>query len=314
MVGMRTAWQLVDQTWDTIITESRLLQTAAMAEASDLVLRMGRLVWANPHWTPARSDRAPQRTPAALAPGPAAVPCIVSAAHQAVDALARVAMTDIEAVTTADHAGRLYVPTRSLPAGENVPRPFAPAPAARYLELQDAYQAALDASMQAAQVLDTLTIVTKAPSMPLALARAAASVQSHRRIRLGNVDTNDAPPDKATPFVNSHGSTGRAGPLEQAMVDCQVSDPILLLRASAIDDAARRMLIQAARTSSESEKTNTRESRYLPAHYATELAAQSFPQSPHAALSADIRSLRPGSPAPAPRTDRSSRGPARRSI
>ena len=37
-------------------------------EIKDLLLRMGRLVWDNPHWTPARSDRAPQKAPAALAP------------------------------------------------------------------------------------------------------------------------------------------------------------------------------------------------------------------------------------------------------
>ena len=101
-------------------------------------------------------------------------------------------MTDIEAVKAADHAGRLYVPTRSLPEDENVPRPFAPAPTARFRAVRDAYQAALDASIQAAQVLDTLTVATRAPSMPLALARAAASVQSHRRIRLDNAETSDA--------------------------------------------------------------------------------------------------------------------------
>ena len=245
MAGMRTAWQGVDRTWDAIITESKLLQTAAMTEASDLVLRMGRLVWDNPHWTPARSDRAPQRTPAALASGPAAITSVVAAAHQAVDALARVAMTDIEAVKAADRAGRLYVPTRSLPEDENVPRPFAPASAARYRTLQDAYQAALDANMKTAQVLDKLTVATRAPSMPLALARTAASVQSHRRIRLDNDGLDEAVPAGTTPFMNSHGSTGQAGPLEQAMIDRRVSDPALLLRASAIDNAARRLLIQA---------------------------------------------------------------------
>src|SRR5690348_2888843 len=127
MAGMRAAWQRVDRAWDSVITESRLLQTAAMTEASDVVLRMGRLVSDNPHWTPARRDRAPQRSPAALAPGPAAITSVVAAAHQAVDALARIAMTDIDAVRTADHAGRFYVPTRSLPEDESVPRPFGPA-------------------------------------------------------------------------------------------------------------------------------------------------------------------------------------------
>ncbi len=55
MVGMRAAWHQVDRLWDVMITESR------MTDASDLVLRMGRLVWDDPHWTPAHSRRAPPR-------------------------------------------------------------------------------------------------------------------------------------------------------------------------------------------------------------------------------------------------------------
>jgi hypothetical protein len=50
-----------------------------------------------------------------------AISAVVTAAHQAVDALARMAMTDIEAVTAAEDAGRLYVPTRSLSDHYDVP-------------------------------------------------------------------------------------------------------------------------------------------------------------------------------------------------
>jgi hypothetical protein len=70
MVGMRAAWQRVDLMWNTIITEQRLLPTLTMSEAGDLLLRMGRLVWDNPQWTPARAGRGPRRNPAALRPGP----------------------------------------------------------------------------------------------------------------------------------------------------------------------------------------------------------------------------------------------------
>ena len=41
MVGMRAAWHQVDRMWDVMITESRMLPTQAMTDASDLVLRMG---------------------------------------------------------------------------------------------------------------------------------------------------------------------------------------------------------------------------------------------------------------------------------
>jgi hypothetical protein len=114
MAGMRAAWHQVDRLWDVMITESRLLPTPAMTEASDLVLRMGRLVWDDPHWTPAHPRPAPMRTSAALAPGTDAVTTVVAAVHQSVDALARTAEADTGAVQAAGQAGRLYVPTRSL--------------------------------------------------------------------------------------------------------------------------------------------------------------------------------------------------------
>ena len=64
MTGMRTAWQQVDLMWNTLITERRLLSTSAMSEASDLLLRMGRLVWDNPRAV----DTSP--TQATAPPGP----------------------------------------------------------------------------------------------------------------------------------------------------------------------------------------------------------------------------------------------------
>ena len=315
MISMRTAWQQVDRIWDVMTTESKLLQTPVMTEASDLVVRMGRLVWDNPHWTPARSERAPQRTPAALAPSPAAINSVVTAAHQAVDALARVAITDIEAVKVAEQAGRLYVPTRTL-SGDDVPRRFATAPTARCRAMQDAYRAALDASTEAAQVLDVLTVATRAPSMALALARAATPTQSHRRIRLYNDDTHDRLPADTAPFRNSRTSTGQAGPLEQAMMVRRVSDPVILLRAAAIDNAARRLIIQAESTAPEPDGSDTYEGGQPPAHDAVELAAQSFPNSPSSGPSAGIQRVLPGSPAvqaTVPRIEPRSRGPARRS-
>ena len=121
LAGMRTAWQQVGVMWNTIITERRLLATLAMSEASDLLLRMGRLVWDNPQWTPARADRGPRRDPGRPGPGPDAFTAVVSAAHQAADALARVAVTDTATVQAAAHAGRLFVPTRSLPVRFDIP-------------------------------------------------------------------------------------------------------------------------------------------------------------------------------------------------
>ena len=72
------------------------------------------------------------------------------------DALARVALTDTATVQAAAQAGRLYVPTRSLPKEYDVPRAFAPALTDTVLDLRDVYHGAADASTRAARKLDEL--------------------------------------------------------------------------------------------------------------------------------------------------------------
>jgi hypothetical protein len=178
MAGMRAAW---NQAWDAMITETRLLPTPAITEASNLVLRLGRLAWDDPGWTPAHSRRAQPRAAAVLAPDASTVRPLLAAVHQSVDAMAHAAQADMGSVEAARRAGRLYVPTRSLPPGSvAVPRPFAPAPASRCDALHEAYGAALSASIRAARGLDELA-AQGTPSRALALARPAASAQSNRR-------------------------------------------------------------------------------------------------------------------------------------
>ena len=245
MIVMREAWQRVDLMWNAIITEQRLLPTPAMSEAGDLLLRMGRLVWDNPQWTPARAHRGPRREPAALAPGPAEFTGVLSAAHQAADALARVAVTDTAMVAAAARAGRLYMPTRSLPERYDVPRAFAPALINTVLELQDTYHDAAEASIRAVRKLDELAIAVAAPSKTLALARAAASVQTRRRGGQGtwpdDNSSHDLPRTDVT-FIDSRASTGLPGPVERAIRRRRIHDPVILLRAAAIDNAARDLI------------------------------------------------------------------------
>ena len=294
MTGMRTAWQQVDLTWNTVTTERRMLSTVTMSEASDLLLRMGRLVWDNPRWTPARADCAARRDPAALAPGTAAFTAVVSAAHQAADALARVAAADTGRVQAAAQAGRLYVPTRSLPARYDIPHAFAPAPAGTVLELHDAYHGAADASTHAARTLDEVALAVAAPSKTLALARAAASIPARRRG--GQHTRHDAtghpdPPRAGVSFTDSRASTGLPGPVERAIRQHGVPDPVVLLRAAAIDNAAQDLI-------SQTEHAGTPVQPGAPqnpgnARDAVLLAAQSFPRDPVAGQSANLS--QPGS-------------------
>jgi len=299
MIDMRTAWQQVDLMWNAVITERRLLSTPAMSEASDLMPRMGRLAWDNPQWTPARADRGPRRDPAALAPGTDAFTAVVSAAHQVADALARVAITDTATVQAAAQAGRLYVPTRSLPKEYDVPRAFAPALTDTVLDLRDVYHGAADASTRAARKLDELAIAVTAPSKALALARAAASVQTRRR---GGQDTwpHDSgryePPRVRAAFRDSRASTGLPGPVERAVRQRQVSDPVVLLRAAAIDNAARDLIGRAEHAGTPPKPAARGDTN------AVLLAAQSFPHDPAAVQPVDP--IPPGSRPVSPPTDR----------
>jgi hypothetical protein len=185
----------------------------------------------------------------------------------------------MEAVAAAMRAGRLYTPTRSLPADYDVPRPFASAPTSRYQALQDAYHVALDASIHAAHVLDGLAIAIRAPSRVLGLARAAESMQSHRRGNQSQIDPDDLRiPDLS--FMHSRFSTGVAGPVEQAIRDRKVHDPIILLRAAAIDDAARQLIIQADNALPKPGSSVNFMMAQPAASSTAQLVAQSFPSGP----------------------------------
>jgi hypothetical protein len=280
MADMRATWHEVDRMWDMMITESRRPPAStAMTDASDLVLRIGRLTWDDPHWTPAHSHRAPLRPPALMAPDADAVRVVIAAVHHAVDAMAVVAEADGDAVVTASTARRLYVPTRSLPAYKDVPRPFAPAPVSRCQALQKAYDVALHASRKAAEALGELAITAEAPSRVLAFARAAALAQSNRRGSRSRLDASisrDLPP-VGTPFAHARASTGQPGPVEQAIINRGVSDPIVLLRAAAIDNAASRLIAEAGNGTRAAASWNTPRSEQPPVASEVQLAAQSFP-------------------------------------
>src|SRR6266700_3259006 len=80
------------------------------AEFGDLALRIGRLAYRNPQWTPDCAEASLVRLPEDLAPSPDDIGSVLSAAHHAVDAVARIAIEGREAA----RGGRS--PHRSVPA------------------------------------------------------------------------------------------------------------------------------------------------------------------------------------------------------
>ena len=144
------------------------------------------------------------------------------------------------------------MPTRSLPGAYDVPRPFAPAPVTQCQVLHEAYGVALDATIMAARALDELALAARAPSKVLALARAAAPAQANQR-GSQNRPNDDIPPVRLParmPSWESRTFTDRAGPAEQAIRDRGISDPIILLRAAALDNAAWHLITRAENAAS----------------------------------------------------------------
>ncbi|MGH3155766.1 MAG: hypothetical protein ACRDNF_04190 [Streptosporangiaceae bacterium] len=268
------AWRQVAASWADLTTERRGQTAPATIELSDLVLRIGRLAWDDPQWTPARGGSAGRRGWEGSTTGD--LVAVVAAIHQASDALTQVAAADQQAVAAADRGGRLYVRTRSLPPQYNIPRPYATAPTDRTAPLLNAYRATLRASSHAASELAALALATDAPSTPLALARAAAAPQPAQATSTGQQPT--------TTQTSGNGPAGvitKPGPTELAIRHLRVQAPGILLRAVAIDEAGRQLIAQATHLAPPPRQRHTKATpQPHPASGAAQLAAQDLPVTP----------------------------------
>jgi hypothetical protein len=275
-------WRAVRAAWQEITTDTRGLTAPAIPDIRDLIVRLGRLAFTEPRWTPVRARRAPPRDPADLAPGPAQAAVVAAAIHDAADTLASLADTDLRAVQAARRADRLYMPTRKLPEYYDVPYRHWKAPASEIAALLDAYQAASAASSRTATDLDALAVTMNAPSQILAAARAATSSTAHACTPPTAHSQHNEPVSEP---VSRPGLAAPAppGPVEQAVRDLRTADLIMLLRAQAIDKAARKLLTEAKEDTREPGPPGLAEPGSRPAPPArtpAQLAAKSFPLSP----------------------------------
>jgi len=155
-------------------------------------------------------------------------------------------------------------------------------------------------------MLADLAIAVDAPSSPLALARAASAARwlpAPGQSRPAAAAIADQPPTQAA----------IPGPVEQAIQQLRPGDPALLLRAAAIDQAARQLLTHAGQASAQpSPRATDAAARPRPGD-AARLAASDCP----AGLAIKPASSKPGNPT-APRrptgfSPRPPRQPSRRS-
>jgi hypothetical protein len=215
----RRAWLAVARAWDNMVTDTRGYLSRPAAEAGHLALWTGRLAYADPAWTPARSPSHAIRDPASLAPGAAELTEIASAMHYTADSLARAAHTELDTVAAAGTAGRLYVTTRSLPAHYDVPRPYADAPRDRIARAQAVYADAADTSQAMLRSAGDVAAAVNAPSLVLSAASQASA----------------------------HPAAAPRGRLEQHLLDLGVRDATLLRQGVELDQRARQVLARAHR-------------------------------------------------------------------
>jgi hypothetical protein len=164
---------------------------------------------------------------------------VVAAVHQATETLTQIAAADHDQIQVAAQAGRLLVPTRSLPDYFDIPHPFASAPRDRVDALLNAYHHARTATAQATDSVATTAADLRAPSHILTLAHAA--------IRADSEMTANGQQEPADP--QSHDAQAWPGPVERILHDLDITSPAMLARASAIDQLGEQLILGAAHAS-----------------------------------------------------------------
>ena len=235
----RAGWLHATRAWQRMANDTRGTIAPAAAECSDLALWTGRLAYTDPTWTPALGPAHPTRPADTLAPDPADLPGVVAAVHQAFHTLSRLAEADHRQIHAAAQAGRLLVPTRSLPDHFDIPHPFAPAPQARTDALLATYHHASTRSAQATTAIATIAAGLRAPSHLLTLAQAATS---------GGTPSKDIGREPAEKADGPHLAPEFPGPVERLLHDLGVTSPATLARATAIDQLGEHLILDATRT------------------------------------------------------------------
>ncbi len=173
------------------------------------------------------------------APSPDDIGSVLSSAHHAVDAVARIAIEGREAARAAAADHRLYVPTRLAPEEWDIPYPYSPAPDSLADELLITYDTAIEAGKHAVAVLDDLAVAMGTPSHILGTAREASASQ------LSPPSPASGNPAEQGGDIQQPDTLPQPRPLGRVLHDLQISEPRTLLRAAAIDQAAHELTAAA---------------------------------------------------------------------
>jgi hypothetical protein len=211
----------------------------AAVEMGELASWTGRLAYADPQWSPADGPDRPAR-PAETLPIED-VSQMIAAAHHACETLTGLAHAEHDQIRAAAQAGRILVPTRSLPEEYDVPYPFARAPQERVEVLFARYAEAGQTSRRAADTVGEVAEMIGAPSRTLAQARSAVTGRA-----APVPDIADAALRHPAEVSGGTRNSGVPGPVETTLIDLGVTDPKMLSRSAEIDRDAERLIIDAA--------------------------------------------------------------------
>jgi hypothetical protein len=233
--GACQSWRAVTCAWDPVTTgPSRRLSGIAI-ELNDLVLWTGRLAHVGA-WTPARSNANPKRPAADLAPEAADLTAVLAAVSRCIDATATIARTDMHHMQAAAAASQIYSPAQHQPETRDrvhIYR-YRPATPDQIANLITSYADAVAATSQVTATLDNLLTTRDLPGDSHSLARAIGHTPQHRQ---------HAVPHEQRPRAVT--TRPEVSGLERLLHDLNISDPELLLRAAALDHAARALAAEA---------------------------------------------------------------------
>ena len=238
----RDAWLHAAREYEAATTDIRGHISPAAAEAAELALWTGRLVYADPGWTLASGPSQPAREPASLAPRIADMRGVIASVHHASDSLATLAVANLEQARAAVGARRLLIPTRSLPDNYDIPHAFTPAPPSYATSLltrcQDTRQSAVGAAVVAGEIAER----TRAPSRTLTAARNAVRCDHQSDHVQGETTAGRA----ASPWPEPGMMELEPGPVEARLLEMGVANPRLLWRASAVDRVGLQIINEAS--------------------------------------------------------------------
>jgi hypothetical protein len=166
----------------------------------------------------------------------------VAAVHHALETVTQVSSAEWEHVASAAGAGRILVPTRSLPDAD-IPRPYARAPQERVDLLLSQYRNAGQVSRQATAAVGDIATAIRAPSRVLNTARAAIQTSPPGRSD-GSPISDMRPGTRRGHFViGGVGEKEREGrgEVESTLLGLGITQPELLQRGANIDTALQRL-------------------------------------------------------------------------